>query len=170
MRNGERGTENEMPRLRALWTFHSSFSVPRSPFFIRMVTRLKDKRCLIVGGTSGLGLAAAARFLQEGARVVIAGRSADKGAEAINHLRGKGPVAFAACDAAEPEQVQRMFGEALAFLTGLDGLYHVAGISGRRYGDGPLHECTDEGWQATLDANLKSTFLTNRAAVRHFLK
>jgi NAD(P)-dependent dehydrogenase (short-subunit alcohol dehydrogenase family) len=54
-------------------------------------------------------------------------------------------------------------------LGGLDILYHVAGGSGRRHGDGPLHECTDEGWQYTLDVNLKSTFLTNRAAVRHFL-
>src|SRR5207247_2766394 len=40
---------------------------------------------------------------------------------------------------------------------------------GRRFGDGPLHECTIDGWQATLDNNLKSVFLTNRMAVRHFL-
>src|SRR5207302_1700642 len=40
----------------------------------------------------------------------------------------------------------------------------------RSHGDGPLHECTEEGWQATIDANLKSTFLTNRLAVRHFLE
>ena len=33
-----------------------------------------------------------------------------------------------------------------------------------------MHECTEEGWQATLDANLKSTFLTNREAVRYFLE
>jgi NAD(P)-dependent dehydrogenase (short-subunit alcohol dehydrogenase family) len=62
-----------------------------------------------------------------------------------------------------------LFEQAVALLDGLDALYHVAGISGRRHGDGPLHECTDEGWQATLDANLKSTFLTNRAAVRRLL-
>jgi NAD(P)-dependent dehydrogenase (short-subunit alcohol dehydrogenase family) len=49
-------------------------------------------------------------------------------------------------------------------------LYHVAGISGRRFGDGPLHECSDDGWNATLQANLTSTFLTNRAAVRCFLR
>jgi NAD(P)-dependent dehydrogenase (short-subunit alcohol dehydrogenase family) len=48
-------------------------------------------------------------------------------------------------------------------------LYHVAGASGRRRGDGPLHECSDDGWRFTLDANLTSTFLTNRAAVRWFL-
>jgi NAD(P)-dependent dehydrogenase (short-subunit alcohol dehydrogenase family) len=54
-------------------------------------------------------------------------------------------------------------------LGGLDVLYHVAGISGRKYGDGPLHECSDDGWQTTVDVNLRGLFLTNRAAVRHFL-
>jgi NAD(P)-dependent dehydrogenase (short-subunit alcohol dehydrogenase family) len=130
---------------------------------------LANKRCLIVGGTSGLGLAAAARFLEEGAKVVIAGRSPQKGAAALASLTGKGPVSFVAGQAAEATQVERLYAEAVTFLEGLDVLYHVAGSSGRSQGDGPLHECTEEGWQATLDANLKSTFLTNRAAVRHFL-
>jgi len=48
-------------------------------------------------------------------------------------------------------------------------LYHVAGGSGRRWGDGPLHELTDEGWRMTLDWNLNSVFYSNRAAVRQFL-
>lgn len=132
--------------------------------------QLSGKRCLIVGGTSGLGHAAAQRFLVEGAKLVIAGRTADKGDEALTALRPLGPVAFVACDAAVPDQVQHLFTEALACLGGLDVLYHVAGISGRRFGDGPLHECSDDGWHATLQANLTSTFLTNRAAVRQFLQ
>jgi NAD(P)-dependent dehydrogenase (short-subunit alcohol dehydrogenase family) len=131
--------------------------------------RLIDKRCLIVGGTSGLGLAAAAHFLQEGAKVVVAGRSPEKGAKAIRALQAKGLVTFLACHAADVAQVERLYAGAVAFLGGLDVLYHVAGMSGRSQGDGPLHECTDDGWQGTIDANLKSTFLTNRAAVRHFL-
>jgi NAD(P)-dependent dehydrogenase (short-subunit alcohol dehydrogenase family) len=132
-----------------------------------MTQRLINKRCLIVGGTTGLGLAAAGRFVAEGARVVIAGRSADKGAAAVEQL---GAAAwFVSCDASDARQVEQLVDETLNRLGGLDILYHVAGISGRRHGDGPLHECTDEGWQATQDANLKSTFLTNRAAVRHFL-
>jgi NAD(P)-dependent dehydrogenase (short-subunit alcohol dehydrogenase family) len=135
-----------------------------------MANRLASKRCLIVGGTTGLGLAAARRFLEEGARLVIAGRSADKGAAAVAALHECGPVQFVGCDASHAEDVARLFGEASKKLNGLDVLYHVAGISGRRHGDGPLHECTDDGWQATLDANLKSTFLTNRSAVRHFLE
>jgi NAD(P)-dependent dehydrogenase (short-subunit alcohol dehydrogenase family) len=132
--------------------------------------RLQDKRCLIVGGTTGLGLAAARRFLEEGARLVIAGRSVDKGAAAVDALHDLGTVHFFAGDAADAVQVKLLFEHTLETLSGLDILYHVAGISGRRHGDGPLHECTDDGWQTTIDANLKSTFLTNRAAVQHFLQ
>jgi NAD(P)-dependent dehydrogenase (short-subunit alcohol dehydrogenase family) len=134
-----------------------------------MSLHLANKRCLIVGGTSGLGLGAARRFLEEGARLVIAGLDAAQGAAAATSLAALGPVRFVPCDARRPEQVATLFAEAAAFLGGLDVLYHVAGASGRKDGDGPLHECTEEGWQATLDANLKSAFLTNRAAVRHFL-
>src|SRR5207253_4462155 len=130
---------------------------------------LANKRCLIVGGTSGLGLAAAGRFLEEGAKVVVAGRSPQKGADAVSSLAGKGSVLFIGCHAQDAAQVEQLYAEAVTFLQGLDVLYHVAGISGRHYGDGPLHECSEEGWQRTIDANLKSTFLTNRAAVRHFL-
>jgi NAD(P)-dependent dehydrogenase (short-subunit alcohol dehydrogenase family) len=130
--------------------------------------RLKDKRCLIVGGTTGLGRAAARRFLEEGARVAIAGRSVDNGADAVDDLSSVGRAAFFACDAADATQVRLLFEHAQEVFSGIDVLYHVAGISGRRYGDGPLHECTDEGWRATLDANLRSVFLTNRAAVQHW--
>jgi NAD(P)-dependent dehydrogenase (short-subunit alcohol dehydrogenase family) len=115
-------------------------------------------------------LAAAARFLEEGANIVIAGRSVQKGTAALASLAAKGSVAFHVCHAEEETQVERLFVEAEAFLEGLDVLYHVAGSSGRRQGDGPLHECSEAGWQSTINANLKSTFLTNRAAVRYFLE
>jgi NAD(P)-dependent dehydrogenase (short-subunit alcohol dehydrogenase family) len=127
------------------------------------MTRLANKRCLIVGGTSGIGLAAAKRFRDEGACLVVAGL--DAAVESLGDL-----VRFVPCDATDPAQVERLFAETVAALGGLDVLYHVAGGSGRRFGDGPLHECSTEGWKATLDLNLTSTFLTNRAAVRHFLQ
>ena len=115
---------------------------------------LAGKHCLIVGGTGGIGRAAARRFLEEGARLLVAGL--DSGADI-------------AADATRPEEVERLFAQTVARLGGLDVLYHVAGGSGRGQGDGPLHECSDDGWRWTLDANLTSTFLTNRAAVRRFL-
>jgi NAD(P)-dependent dehydrogenase (short-subunit alcohol dehydrogenase family) len=121
--------------------------------------RLRGKRCLLVGGTGGLGLAAARRFLEEGAAVIIAGH------EAVTSP----PCPAVVADATQHGQVERLFAETIGRLGGLDVLYHLAGASGRRHGDGPLHECSDDGWRWTLDANLTSAFLTNRAAVRHWL-
>lgn len=40
----------------------------------------------------------------------------------------------------------------------IDGLFNVAGISGRRFGDGPIHTCTEAGWQRTLETNLTTQF------------
>jgi len=132
--------------------------------------QLLNKRCLIVGGTSGIGLAAARRFLEEGARLMVAGLGAAQNEELITALGPVGRYLLAACDARNPKQVDELVAFTVMLLGGLDVLYHVAGCSGRKHGDGPLHECTDDGWQATLDDNLKSVFLTNRAAVRHFRK
>ena len=135
-----------------------------------MPQRLRKKRCLIVGGTSGLGLAAARRFVEEGAEVVVAGLPPESSAEGtITHLPevGRGCILT---DVRQALEVDKLFADALKMLAGLDVLYHVAGTSGRRWGDGPVHECTEEGWRATLDANLTTTFFSNRAAVRHFLE
>jgi NAD(P)-dependent dehydrogenase (short-subunit alcohol dehydrogenase family) len=53
---------------------------------------------------------------------------------------------------------------------GFDGLYHVAGGSGRSLGDGPLHEMTPEGWNQTLALNLTSLMMSNQAAVLKFIE
>lgn len=132
--------------------------------------RLAGRNCLIVGGTGGIGLAAAARFLGEGARVVVTGRTADSARAALDRLRPLGPVWALPAEVADPPSIEAAFVLALAHLGGrLDVLFHVAGISGRRFGDGPLHECTVGGWDAVLEANARGTFLTNRAAVRQML-
>lgn len=123
---------------------------------------LNGKRCLIVGGTSGIGLEAACRFVDEGAKLVVAG--ADDGSSS-----NIGDLHYERCDARSEEEVDRLFAAAVKHMGGLDVLYHVAGGSGRKFGDGPLHDCTTAGWLATLELNLTTTFLTNRAAIRYFL-
>jgi NAD(P)-dependent dehydrogenase (short-subunit alcohol dehydrogenase family) len=137
-----------------------------------LIVKLQGRTCLIVGGTSGSGLATAGRFLVEGALVVVCGRSQKTVAEARAILEdvGRERVLVLAADASDPAQVEGLFQQVLAFFSGrLDILYHVAGISGRRFGDAALHECTLEGWDTVLDANARSLFLTNRAAVRQVL-
>jgi NAD(P)-dependent dehydrogenase (short-subunit alcohol dehydrogenase family) len=72
-------------------------------------------------------------------------------------------------DATDRAEVEAAIDAAARAFGRLDGLFHVAGGSGRRFGDGPLHEVTDEGWRRTLDLNLTSVFLSNRAATARFL-
>jgi NAD(P)-dependent dehydrogenase (short-subunit alcohol dehydrogenase family) len=133
---------------------------------------LGGRTCLIVGGTSGIGLAAARRFLAEGARVVVAGRSSDAGRVAHEQLAVLGPVWEYALDLGLGEsEVRPLFEFALEALRGrLDILLHVAGISGRKLGDGPLHECATEGWDHVMRINALGVFLTNRAAVQQMLR
>ena len=131
---------------------------------------LQGLRILITGASGGIGRALAEQAVAAGARVALAARSTDKLADLAATLKQRGGVAVALpADITVEADRDALLHGVVEQLGGLDVLYHVAGSSGRRHGDGPLHECTDEGWQATLDANLKSTFLTNRAAVRQFL-
>jgi NAD(P)-dependent dehydrogenase (short-subunit alcohol dehydrogenase family) len=128
---------------------------------------LAGKSLVIVGGTTGLGLSAALAFVAAGARVVVVGRKPESVEAAVRQLGPAG--AGLPGDACDPETAMRAIELAVGEFKGFDGLYHVAGGSGRRMGDGPLHELTDEGWRATFDLNLTSLMMSNRAAVRQFL-
>ncbi|HEY6167202.1 MAG TPA: SDR family oxidoreductase [Verrucomicrobiae bacterium] len=132
------------------------------------MNRLAGKVLVVIGGTSGLGLSAAKAFVAEGAQVVIVGRDAAKVAAAEKEL-GKSALGVVG-DATEPSTASAAIATAVNKFGGFHGLYHVAGGSGRRKGDGPLHELTDEGWEFTLRENLTSMFYSNRAAVQQFLK
>jgi len=129
---------------------------------------LEKKSLVVIGGTSGLGFSAARAFLAAGARVVIVGRDGAK-VEAAEKELGRNVIGFVA-DATDPKSAPAAINIALGNFQRFDGLYHVAGGSGRRQGDGPLHELTDEGWGYTINENLTSLVYSNRAAVRQFLK
>lgn len=129
---------------------------------------LENKTIVIIGGTTGIGLAGAKAFVREGARVVVVGRNDESGRKARVEL-GENSAALAG-DATHPETAEKAIATAMDRFGSFDGLYHVAGGSGRKMGDGPLHEISDEGWHFTLDLNLNSLFYSNRAAAREFLK
>lgn len=139
---------------------------------------MEGRNCLIVGGTSGIGLASARRFLEEGARVVIAGQDgpgADVNAGVpgplapglLDPLTALGPCTGWSFDVSSSLEVGFLFEQTRAFFGGrLDVLFHVAGISGRKYGDGPLHDCETLGWERVMSVNAYGAFLTNQEAVR----
>ena len=131
-----------------------------------MANWLSDKKIVVIGGTTGLGLSAAAAFIREGARVVVLGRNSDSVHTARQTL---GPDALARSgDATLPQVANEAIAACVETFGGFDGLYHVAGGSGRRQGDGPLHELSLDGWNYTLNLNLTSLMLSNQAAVRQF--
>src|SRR3954454_12446845 len=128
---------------------------------------LRDRVIVIVGGTTGLGLSAARACVAAGGLVVVVGRDAEN-ADAAGVELGDAGLAITG-DATDPQTAPGAIDHAVQHFGGCHGLYHVAGGSGRRMGDGPLHEITDDGWRQTLDLNLTSLFHSNRAAARHFL-
>lgn len=129
---------------------------------------LADKVIVVIGGTTGLGLSAAKAMLAAGARgVVVTGRKAESVAAAAQELGASGVAVEG--DATAPGHAVTAIARARERFGAFHGLYHVAGGSGRRFGDGPLHEISDEGIGSTLELNLHSVMLSNRAAVREFL-
>ena len=127
---------------------------------------LAGKSIVIIGGTTGLGLSAGQACVEAGAQVVLVGRNPESAAAAAETLGSSATTLVG--DAREPDTAVRAIELAQDRWGAFSGLYHVAGGSGRRYGDGPLHELTDEGWEETLRLNLTSVFYSNRAAVRAF--
>jgi NAD(P)-dependent dehydrogenase (short-subunit alcohol dehydrogenase family) len=127
---------------------------------------LQNKNIVLVGGTTGLGLSAAKAFAAQGANLVVLGRNEDSVAAAKGQL---GKQAIGICgDAIDEATAVHAIDSCVNNFGSLDGLYHVAGGSGRKMGDGPLHELTLEGWNKTMELNLTALMLSNQAAVKKF--
>lgn len=128
---------------------------------------LKDKCLVIIGGTTGIGLSAARAFIDHGANVVAIGRNQESAKNASNILK---TAIVETGDASREGTATKAIQRCIKAFGRFDGLYHVAGGSGRKLGDGPLHELTLEGWEQTFSLNLTSLMLSNQAAVKIFLR
>lgn len=125
---------------------------------------LKDKVVLLTGGTSGIGLAAARMFLARGARVILIGRSAERGAQALAVLQqeaGADRMAFVAGDVREADECGRMVRQALQCFGRLDVLVNSAGI----YAECALEDMTEQLYADILDTNLKGTYFMTKYAM-----
>jgi NAD(P)-dependent dehydrogenase (short-subunit alcohol dehydrogenase family) len=131
--------------------------------------RLRERVCVVTGST-GIAAASARRLAAEGAGLFIVSRTAEHArslAEELVHDGGR--AAWAAADLAAEAEADQAIAAAAEHFGRIDGLFAVAGGSGRRFGDGPIHELTAEGWDRTLEINLRSQALTCRAVVRQML-
>jgi len=128
---------------------------------------LLGKVIVVIGGTTGLGLSAAKAFTNAGAKTFIVGRNQQSLDQALEQLKSADGIA---ADATHPKTAARSIGLAIHKFGGFNGLYHVAGGSGRKFGDGPAHELSDEGIDVTLNLNLKSLIYSNRAAIQQFIQ
>jgi NAD(P)-dependent dehydrogenase (short-subunit alcohol dehydrogenase family) len=129
---------------------------------------LSNKRIVIVGGTDGMGLSAAIACIEEGARVIALGNNSDQ-EEAVNKQFKENGAALIA-DAREENTAEKAIQACVDRFGGFDALYHVAGGSGRKFGDGPLHEMAATGWHQTLELNLTSLMFSNKAALHFFME
>jgi NAD(P)-dependent dehydrogenase (short-subunit alcohol dehydrogenase family) len=133
------------------------------------MNRLAGRVCLVTGST-GMAAAAAERFAAEGASVFITSRTESRCRDLAERVAADGgTVAFRAADLADEAQVQVAVGACVEAFGRIDGLFSVAGGSGRRFGDGPIHQVGGDAWDATLALNLRTQALVCGAVVRQML-
>jgi NAD(P)-dependent dehydrogenase (short-subunit alcohol dehydrogenase family) len=129
-----------------------------------MGTRLQGRVAVITGGCSGVGLATARKFLDEGAKVVLGDANAEAGAAIAEELG----VTFVAVDVTDPEQVDALFKAAFDAHGSIDIAFNNAEIQ-------PLEDesilSTDlDTWRRVHEANLTSVYLCCKAALGYMLQ
>jgi 3-oxoacyl-[acyl-carrier protein] reductase len=127
---------------------------------------LQGKRVLISGGSSGIGLATAQRFLEEGTRVFLAGLDRREVDSALAGLRPSGEVYGLACDVSLDGDVARMVEAAHRALGGIDVLVNNAGTARRD----PFLAIAAGDWDRIIAVNLRGMFLVAQAVSRHMVE
>jgi len=124
---------------------------------------LEGKGVLIAGGTSGIGLATARRFLDEGSRVFTAGVDAAELADALAELGGAGPALDGSvADVSSQDEVDALVQAAATFLGRIDVLANNAGIARKAR----FLELDAAAWDRTIAVNLRGMFLVAQAVAQ----
>ncbi len=125
------------------------------------MARMKGRRALVVGASSGIGRAIALELVREGASVVATARRSDR-LETLRDEAGAG-IEIRACDVREGDQCEESVAFAAKTLAGLDALVYAAGTATLC----PLSDADAELWRETLDINVVGASLVTRAALPH---
>jgi len=123
--------------------------------------RLEGKTAVVTGGNSGIGLATAKRFLEEGARVAISGRNQKTLDEAVKTL-GDGVLAVQA-DTAKLGETEKFLTKVVQKFGKIDVLFVNAGVA--KFA--PLTETPESLFDEQFDINIKGAYFTIQKAVPH---
>jgi 3-hydroxybutyrate dehydrogenase/3-oxoacyl-[acyl-carrier protein] reductase len=132
-----------------------------------MSKKLDGKIAVITGSTRSIGRAIAEDFLQEGASVVLSGRSPEKGALALKELDAGDRAHFLVSDALEQDQVENLVDESIKHFGAVDILVNNTGGCD---GFALIHELSDASWNRALDWTLNSAFWATRRALPGMLE
>jgi len=124
-----------------------------------------DGKVVMITGSSGIGAATARMAAVYGGRVFICGLDHTQCASLAEETGGS---AYAG-DLSDVRHAERAVAQCISEFGPPDGLFNVAGGSGRALGDGALHLITDEGWAETLNMNLLPMFYVTRAVLRRMI-
>lgn len=123
--------------------------------------RFTGKCAVVTGAASGIGLATALLFANEGARVFAADLDANGAQRVADEAQG---ITAVACDVCDPAQVKALMDQAAEACGGIDIVFNNAGAGG----DGaPIDEIEPEGWDRTMDLLLRSVAMGIRYAAPH---
>lgn len=122
---------------------------------------------LVVTGSTGIAAAAATRHVEAGGRVFVIARNSKTLESLVTALPGE--VGYAQADLTEEHPTLEAFAACVERFGRIDGLFAVAGGSGRKVGDGPIDKIPFDGWEATVAGNLTPAFLATREAIRSML-
>lgn len=130
---------------------------------------LKNQVAVVTGGTAGIGKAIALKFAEQGAKVVVIGTNAERGAQIVADLEkfnGTGQALFLQVNVAKTAEVETAIKNVLEKFGQIDILVNNAGITR----DQLLMRMSEEDWDEVMAINVKSCYNTSRAVVRSMMK
>lgn len=128
---------------------------------------LEGKAAIVTGGGSGIGQAVAVAFAREGAKVMLCGRRPEAGEETVEMIRKIGGEGrFMRADVSQAADVEALVAGTVAAYGKLDIAFNNAGIF---EGFGLLADLTEEAYEHSFDANVRSTFLCLKYQIRQML-